>query len=173
MDLLPFSKAIAPEGRLDLGQDLAFNMVGFAHAVAAAIQVPIADELVLPVAPLPLYVLLKLVAFNDRKAPKDLGGVLHCLEHYQEDEDRRYGLDHDEEPVPFEWTCAYLVGLDGRAYHDEKLSEAVRQVLDQLHRPDAATVALVAREKGYVYLEDEHRVEIFELFRWFRRGAAL
>jgi predicted nucleotidyltransferase len=173
VDLLPFSKTLAPEGQLDFGRDIVFNMVGYDHAVASAIPVPIADGLVIPVAPLPLYVLLKLAAFSDRKAPKDLGGVLHCLEHYQEDDVRRYGLDDGDEPVPYEYTCAYLVGLDGRVYHDEKLSKAVRPELDRFDSHDAAIVATVAREKGRYFLEDEHRIEIFELFRWFRRGADL
>jgi hypothetical protein len=42
----------------------------------------------LPLVPRPLYVLLKLVAFSDRHAGKDLGSVLHCLEQLIEDDER-------------------------------------------------------------------------------------
>lgn len=114
-------------------------MVGFDHVMAAAIQATVAPDLTIPLAPLRLYVLLKLVAFSDRKAPKDLGGVLHCLEHYQEHDERRYGIDHDGEAVPFEYTCAYLVGLDGREFLDPLLSEAVRTVLDRFASPDGTS----------------------------------
>ena len=172
LDLLPFSKAIAPDGRLDLGEDIIFNMAGFDQVVPNGVQVTIEGELTAPVAPLPLYVLLKLVAFSDRNAAKDLAGVLHCLEHYREDDDARYGLDYEGEAVPFEYTCAYLVGFDGRRFHDERLRETVRVVLDRFGSPDADVVSLVARESGRL-LEDQDRVTIFELFRWFRLGGGL
>ena len=38
--------------------------------------------------------------------------MLHCLRHYREDDDARYGLEHEGELVPFEFTSAYLLGLD-------------------------------------------------------------
>ena len=172
VDLLPFSEAIAPGGRLELGEGIRFNMAGFDQAVPNAVQVTIEDDLTVPVAPLPLYVLLKLVAFSDRKAAKDLAGVLHCLEHYREDDQARYGLDHHGEAVPFEYTCAYLMGFDGRRFHNERLRETVRGVLDQFRNPNADVVTLVARERGRL-VEDEDRMTIFELFRWFRLGGGL
>ncbi|MEK6630333.1 MAG: hypothetical protein AABY89_06330, partial [Acidobacteriota bacterium] len=127
----------------------------------------------LPLAPLPLYVLLKLVAFNDRKEPKDLAGVLHCLEHYLEGDERRYGVEHDGEGVPFEYTCAYLLGVDAEPFLDEPLSQTVTAVLGRFSDPDAEVVGIVAREQGRFLVEDEHRIEIFELFRWYRLGAGL
>lgn len=173
LDILPYSETIAPQGRLDLGEDFVFNMAGFGQVVPNTISVSIEEGPTLPLAPLPLYVLLKLVAFSDRKAPKDLGGVLHCLEHYLEDDDRRYGLDHGGEAVPFEYTCAHLVGLDGRQFLDRPLSDAVRTVLDRFDSPDTDIVGIVARERGHFLIEDEHRTEIFEMFRWFRRGSGI
>ena len=102
-----------------------FNMAGFGHVVPNAVSTPIEGGPNLPLAPLPLYVLLKLVAFSDRKAAKDLGGVLLCLEHYVEDAKRRYGVDHDGEGVPFEYTCAYLLGVNGQRFLDASLSNTV------------------------------------------------
>lgn len=172
LDLLPFSKALAPEGRLDLGEDIMFNLTGFDQVVPNAVQVTIEGEATVPVAPLPLYVLLKLVAFSDRKAAKDLAGVLHCLEHYREDDEARYGLDHGGEAVPFEYTCAYLVGFDGRRFHDHRLRETVRVVLDRFNDPNADVVSLVAREHGR-FIEEQDRITIFEILRWFRLGGGL
>jgi predicted nucleotidyltransferase len=173
VDLLPYSKTLAPSGQLDLTRDLSFNMAGFDQVVPNAVQVLVIPGLTVPMAPLPLYVLLKLVAYGDRKAPKDLGSVLHCLRHYAEDEERRYGLDHDGKAVPFEDTCAYLLGEDGRRFSDRSVARSVGIVLDRFDSPDSVVVGLVAREDGRVLIEDEHRVEIFELFRWFRLGTGI
>ncbi len=76
-------------------------MAGFGYVVPNAVSVSIEGGPTLPVAPLPLHVLLKLVAFSDRQEPKDLAGVLHCLKHYIEDDERRYGVDHNGEGVPY------------------------------------------------------------------------
>lgn len=173
VDLLPFSEAIAPDGRLQFEEGIVFNMAGFGQVVPHAVSTRIEGGPTLPLAPLPLYVLLKFVAFSDRKAAKDLSGVLHCLEHYVEDDERRYGVDHDGVGVPFEYTCAYLLGVDGQRFLDASLSNTVRAVLDRFNGPDAAVVGIAAEEMGRVFVEDEHRTEIFELFRWYRLGTGL
>ena len=173
MDLLPFSATIAPEGRLQLEDGVVFNMAGFSHVVPNAVSTPIEGGPNLPLAPLPLYALLKLVAFSDRKAAKDLGGVLHCLKHYVEDDERRYGVDHDGEGVPFEYTCAYLLGVDGQRFLDAALSNTVRPVLDRFDEPEAHVVRIAASESRPGFIDDQHRTEIFELFRWYRLGTGL
>lgn len=173
VDLLPYSKTLAPSGQLDLTRDLSFDMAGFDQVVPNAIQVLVTPGLTVPMAPLPLYVLLKLVAYGDRKAPKDLESVLHCLRHYAEDDDRRYGVDHGGAPVPFEYTCAYLLGQEGRRLSDRPVARSVGRVLDRFDSPDSVVVGLVAREEGRVLGDDEHRMEIFELFRWFRLGTGI
>jgi predicted nucleotidyltransferase len=151
VDLLPFSEAIAPDGRLELEEGLVFNMAGFDQVVPNVIPTSIEGGLTLPLAPLPLYALLKLVAFSDRRAPKDLGGVLHCLEHYFEDDERRYRVDHDGEGVPYEYTCAYLLGVDAQRFLDEPLSRAFKTVLNLFDEPDAQVVGIVAGETGRVH----------------------
>jgi predicted nucleotidyltransferase len=123
--------------------------------------------------PVPLYTLLKLVAYADRKEPKDLGSVLHCLRHYAEDGERRYGLDHEGKPVLFEHTGAYLLGQDARRFCEPALSAAVRMVLDRFDSPDAILIGIVAREDEHHVAGDNDRAEIYELFRWFRSGAGI
>ena len=172
VDLLPFSESIAPDGRLQLEEGVVFNMAGFGQVVPNALQTVLDGGPTLPLAPLPLYALLKLVAFSDRKAPKDLAGVLHCLEHYLEDDERRYGVDHDGEGVPYEYTCAYLLGVDAQRFLDEPLSRAVKTVLNLFDEPDALVVGIVARETGRL-VDDDRRTEIFRLYRWFRLGGGL
>jgi predicted nucleotidyltransferase len=63
VDILPFSESLAPDGRLELQEDLVLNMAGFSHVVRHAVATPIEGGPTLPLAPLPLYVLLKLAAF--------------------------------------------------------------------------------------------------------------
>ena len=172
VDLLPYSELIAPNDTLVLARDLTFNMVGFRHVVPHAMDVSITSELTAPVAPLSLYVLLKLVAFGDRKMAKDMTSVIHCLRHYQADGDRRYGLDHEGEPVPFDFGGAYLLGLDGRPFHDARFIGAVVAVLDQFADPDDLWVGTVAREEGYLGDDDRHRLEVVELLKWFRLGGS-
>jgi predicted nucleotidyltransferase len=174
VDILPYSTTIAPGGRLDLPGDLTFNMAGFERVFDAAITVSVEPGLVLPMAPLPLYAVLKLVAFNDRKAPKDLGSVMHCLRHYDEDADRRYGLETDGALVPFEVSTAYLLGRDAAPFvaYDHVVS-VVREVLDLFTDADAPGVDVVARDEGRTNLEPSQRYEIASLFKWFRAGLGV
>jgi predicted nucleotidyltransferase len=173
VDMLPFSDSIAPGGRLELQEGLVLNMAGFRHVVSNAVATAIDDGPTLPLAPLPLYALLKLVAFDDRKAPKDLAGVFHCLEHYLEDDERRYGAEHEGEGVPYEYTGAYLLGMDGRPFLDAHVAGTVVKVLDRFADADADVVDLVARERGRILPTDEEVAIIFEHFRWYRRGTHL
>ncbi|HEX7020063.1 MAG TPA: hypothetical protein VF159_08645 [Gemmatimonadaceae bacterium] len=173
VDLLPFSDSVAPEGRLELQDGSVLNMAGFRHVVPSAIPTQIDNGPNLPLAPLPLYVLLKLVAFDDRKAPKDLSGVFHCLDHYLDDDERRYLAEHEGKGVPFEYAGAYLVGLDGRAFLDAQLAGTVVRVLDRFGDPDADVVSLVAKERGRLLPTSEELTTIFEHFRWFRFGIGL
>jgi predicted nucleotidyltransferase len=173
VDLLPFSEALAPDGRLQLEEGFVLNMAGFGQVVRHAVPTKIEGDLTLPLAPLPLYALLKLVAFSDRKAAKDLGSVLHCLEHYLEDDGRRYGVDHDGAGVPYDYTCAYLLGVDGARFLDAPLRQAVTAVLDRFDEPEADVVGIATGEKGRLHLDDEERTKTFELFRWYRFGAGL
>jgi predicted nucleotidyltransferase len=173
VDLLPFSESIAPDGRLQLEEGFVFNMAGFGQVVPNALPTVIEGGPTLPLAPLPLYALLKLVAFSDRKQSKDLAGVFHCLQHYLEDDERRYGVEHQGEGVPYEYTCAYLLGADGRRFLDKPLRDAVAGVLDRFSDPDADVIGVIAREKGRVLIEDDERAQIFEHFRWYRLGTDL
>ncbi len=172
VDVLPFGDGVAPAGRLELEPGRVINMAGLTFVVPYAVEVSITADLTVPVTPVPLYVLLKLVAYGDRQAPKDLASVLHCLEHYLEDDGRRYGLDYAGEGVPFEYTCAYLAGLDGRPF-DAAVTAAADAVLDRFADEEAVVVGIVARELGRTLVEPGDRRRVFEAFRWFRRGAQL
>jgi predicted nucleotidyltransferase len=173
LDILPYSESIAPGDRLQLDVDLVFNMAGFRYVVSQAVPTAIEGGPTLPLAPLPLYALLKLVAFSDRRAPKDLSGVLHCLEHYLEDDERRYDVEFDGAGVPYDYTCAHLLGLDARPLLDASITHTVRDVLDRFDEPDAHVVGIAMAEGGRTWVDDDRRAHVFELFRWYRLGTGL
>ena len=124
----------------------------------------------LPVVPLPLYVLLKLVSFDDRKAPKDLASVLHCLRYYLHDDERRYLAEHAGAGVPFEYAGAYWLGADGQTIHEPSARSGGESVLGRFAHPDAEAVGIVARERGRYDVDEQERTDIFEHFRWYRLG---
>ncbi len=165
--------ALVPELLLDARPARMTNDADVVVIAPHAVLTPVDGGPELPLAPLPLYALLKLVAFSDRKAGKDLGSLLHCLEHYLEDDDRRYGVDFEGQGVPWEYTCAYLLGVDGRTYLDAETAAAVGPVLQGFTDADADVVGRAAAERGRLSVDEEHRVHVFELFRWYRLGTGL
>jgi hypothetical protein len=46
-------------------------------------------------------------------------------------------------------------------------------VLDRFSDPDSDVIGVVAHEHGWVAIEEEDRIEVFEHFSWCRRGLGL
>lgn len=164
VDLLPYSEALTPGGRLELPPDYVFNMAGFSRIAEAAVQVSLASGEVIPVAPVPLYVLLKLVAYTDRRLQKDIEGVRHCLRHYAEDDDRRFGLESGNELVPWEFGTAFLTGIDGAHFLDARLRATVVPLLERF-LSEGIPVA-------QSYFADRAE-EDAQYFHWYRRGLGV
>lgn len=162
-DILPYSEELARDGVLRLEPDYVFNMAGFDRVAGAIIDVTLDSGDIVPVVRVPFYVLLKLVAFIDRRLPKDIGGVLHCLRNYAEDDERRFGLEDEGTAVPYEYGSAYLIGVDAREFVDEKLRCLVGPLLDRLIPPD------VDADDDGPYREQENR----HYLRWFRAGLGI
>ena len=66
-----------------------------------------------------------------------------------------------------------MLGLEARPLLDTSLRLIVTGVLDRFDDPDAQVVGIAASEKGRAYEDDDQRVHVFELFRWYRRGTGL
>lgn len=142
------------------------NMAGFDRVVGTAVEVTLTSGLVVPVAPLSLYALLKLVAYTDRKQEKDLEAVEHLLRHYAGDDERRWGLAHEDKLVEYDYGPAYLLGIDGTKFIAPDLSERLRPLLISLS--EASTGSLLP-ETDY----EEWRPRREDLFFWYRRGLQL
>lgn len=165
LDILPYSRELAADGTLRLPPNSVLNMAGFDRVVGAAVQVTLDSGLVVPVAPLPLYALLKLVAYTDRKAEKDLAAVEHVLRHYAEDDDRRWGLEHDDELVEYDYSSAYLLGKDGTEFTGPDLIAVVQPLLGTLS--EGSTAASPRHD------DDDWKPRRENLFLWYRAGLGV
>jgi predicted nucleotidyltransferase len=166
VDLLPYSDELAPTGVLTLPPDRVFNMAGFDCVEAAILEVTLDSGLVVPVAPLPLYAVLKLVAHSDRRFQKDLDAVEHLLRHYAQDDERLFGLEHNEQLVDYDYGPAYLLGVDGAGFVRPNVTKALKPLLDSL----CADVTGTPAADGF---GDEWEARREELFFWYRRGLGL
>jgi predicted nucleotidyltransferase len=166
VDLLPYSRELAPGGTLRLSPDRVLNMLGFEHVVEAAIWVTLDSGLEVPVVPLPLYALLKLVAYTDRRARKDLDAVEHVLRHYADDDDRRWGLEHEEKLVDYDYGPAYLLGMDGARFIELDLIATIQPLIVSLSDGSRGS-------PGPQSGDDEWRPRREDLFLWYRRGLGL
>jgi predicted nucleotidyltransferase len=169
LDLLPYSRQLAPNDTLELSPELTFTVTGFDQIAAAAVEVALSDGHGVPVIPIPLYALLKLVAFSDRVRWKDPAGVLWCLYCYAADDDRRLGLEHEDSFIPYELTTAYLTGLDARPYYSVEMRRVVEPVVRRLEE-DPVAADMIAAEVGWRTVEGDSLHPIGEAFRRFRAG---
>jgi predicted nucleotidyltransferase len=72
LDIVPFGPLEAPEGTIRWPKEKsAMNVLGFREAVDTALQIDIGDGLIVPVVSLPALVLLKLLAWHDRRTTKN------------------------------------------------------------------------------------------------------
>lgn len=109
VDVIPYGEALAPAGRLTLPGDIDLRVEGFSRLMPDAVHIELIPGLKAVVAPLPLYAMLKLAAYTDRRKVKDLNGFLHCARYYEdvEESERRYGLEHAGEMTPLEFGGAF------------------------------------------------------------------
>ncbi len=139
IDVLPYSEALAPDGLLRIPPSTPYNMLGFDKVHRAQTRVTIAGGSTVPLVTLPVYVLLKIVAYSDRHEARDSASVLHCLLSYEEDSERLYGVEHEGALIDFDVAGAYLLGLDGRALVDPLLATAIAPILAQLSDPEISS----------------------------------
>ncbi len=172
IDLRPYGKTLAADGTLRLAPNIVLNMLGFDRVLESQTRVDIAPGRSVPIVTIPLYALLKIVAYSDRREARDPAGVLHCLLHYEEDAERLYGVEHDGSLVRLDLAPAYLLGLDGRPLVDEPLARVVRPIVTDLCDAESTMGFRTVRE--YRGFSDERlRVHAAQLFTAYRDGLGL
>lgn len=147
VDMVPFGP-IAPDGRLPVpGGDRDLVVLGFREALDHAVHYDAAPGLRLPVPSSPGFALLKLIAFDDRKEPRDLQDVAQVMRHY--DSRRNTERYFDELAEEFDAGLLYenaqyvLLGKDMGRMVLPPTYERVVAIVDGLSRPDNLALAHV------------------------------
>jgi len=170
VDVLPYSKTLAPGGLLRIPPSTPYNMLGFDKVHHAQTRVTVDGGRTVRLVTIPLYVLLKIVAYSDRREPRDPAGVLHCLLYYEEDSHRLYGVEHEGALIDFDVAGAHLLGLDGRELVDPPLAAAIGPILAALSDPESPVGFQTVREyRGGTY-SDRFRSQTARLFAAYRSG---
>lgn len=138
LDLVPFGPLEAPPGAIAWPPDgdIVMNVLGFQEAVDTAQEVDIGEGVVVPVVTIPAFVLLKLMAWQDRRTQKstDASDLLFVLRQFFSagNEMRLYdeGLDLLEAcDFNAEIAAAGLLGREARDVAYPESREAVRAIL--------------------------------------------
>ncbi len=127
----------------------------------------------LPLVTIPLYALLKLVAYSDRLIPRDPASVLHCLIHYEEDSERLYGVEHGGTLIDFDVAGAYLLGRDGEQLVDGALAATIRPILEALADPDSPLGSSTVYEYRNGSYDERLRELTARLFDAYRTGLGV
>ena len=174
IDLIPYGITSGPEEVLvwrKSGNQM--NMTGFSDVFRYARPTEVTKGLTLPVVPLWLFAVLKVIAYLDRTSPRDLSDLVYVLERYELSgvESRRFEIESVAEGVTYDTSGAYLLGRDVRENAWDKATGLVKgfvgQVTDEYH----SVVNTILRQENQ--LDSEHRRHaVFKLIEAFRKGLA-
>jgi predicted nucleotidyltransferase len=123
------------------------NLTGFRHVFARALPLEVEAGLQIHVAPLPVIVLLKMVAWLDRPAERerDLEDLAHVFDEFVEPQDEAfYGPEVIAQQISVEYVSAYLLGRELGLLVDAEERALVERFIGKL-LADEATRSLMAR----------------------------
>jgi len=174
IDLIPYGITTGPEEVLvwrKSGNQM--NMTGFSDVFQHARQTEITQGLTLPVVPLWLFIVLKVVAYLDRVFPRDLSDLLYVLEHYESlgKESRRFEIASGVEGVTYETSGAYLLGRDVRENASAKAASLVKDFVGKVTDEYHPAVNAILRKEHPLDSEARRRT-VFKLIEGFRKGLA-
>lgn len=136
VDLIPFRGVTAADGTIEWppSRDIVMNVAGFEEALASSIPIQIEENLIVRVASIPGLMILKLVAWSDRRreTDKDAADIYRLLTAYA-DADRLYEHEIDLlEAVGFDMqeAGAELLGRDATHFCSPPVLALIRSVLD-------------------------------------------
>ncbi|CAD6556907.1 hypothetical protein LMG28727_06231 [Paraburkholderia kirstenboschensis] len=162
LDLVPFGPLEAPPGAIAWPPDgdTVMNVLGFQEAVETAHQVDVGEGLVVPVVTVPAFVLLKLMAWHDRRHVKntDASDLLFVLRQFffAGNDVRLYDEAMDLlEACDFnvQLACAGLLGRDARDVAYPEVRDAVRAILQTPETYATLKKDLVARAATLMFGE--------------------
>lgn len=178
LDLIPYGSGLVQNDQLEWpGTDRIMSTLGVEEAFNYARQEEVALELSVRVVPIPVLILLKIVAYMDRpqERARDLSDLVRCFEDYEKgDEDsRRFEIGEvtvDDRPVEFEEAGAYLLGNEVGRLARPKSLVPVRALLDKIPDEYAGPIYQILKEEGRIVNSEGRRRELLRLFRVFAAG---
>jgi len=174
IDLIPYGLTTGPEEVLiwrKSGNQM--NMTGFSDVFRFARPTEVIQGLTLPVVPLWLFAVLKVIAYLDREFPRDLSDLIYVLERYETsgEESRRFEVASGVDGVTYETSVAYLLGCDVRENASDKALELVKAFVAPITDAHHKVINTVLREENRLYSE-ERRQFVYQLIQAFRKGLA-
>jgi predicted nucleotidyltransferase len=172
IDLIPFGIFDGPEEVLiwpKSGNHM--NMMGFRDVFQFAISTEVIPGVTLPVVPIWLFAVLKVVAYLDRKFPRDLYDLVYVLENYEPvgQSSRRFDFAGDVDGLTYDTAGAFLLGRDVSRYASAEALELVKNFIAQITDEDHWVINVMLREENRLFSE-ERRKAIFQLIEQFRNG---
>jgi len=145
------------------------NMAGFGDVFVHAKRIEIARGLTLPVIPLWLFAVLKVMAYLDRKYSRDLVDLSYIMEQYEMNEERRFELAGSTSISSYEDAGAYLLGNDIRTHVSATVLGTVKGFIGQVTDAHHAVINAILRETNSLY-SDDRRKALYQLIQSLKKG---
>lgn len=174
IDLIPFGIFDGPSDVLIWPKSgNRMNMTGFLEVFHFATPTEVIPGVTLPVVPLWLFAVLKIVAFLDREYPRDLHDLVYVLQHYEAagKNSRRFDLAGNVQDLTYGTAGAFLLGQDVHRHASEEALNLVSGFIGQITDEHHNVINVMLREENRLF-SDERRQAIFQLILAFRQGLA-
>lgn len=160
IDIVPFGKIESPNGQIAWqATETVMTTHGFKEAFDSSVTVKIADDLNIKIVSLAGFVLLKFIAWSDRKNLKDLQDIFLVMREYLDagNRERIYGIDNDLLNADFnnDFASSEMLGRDIKIL----LTEDTKQIMAKIFANSEPIIIPLLRERPFDD-EFENRLEI-------------
>jgi predicted nucleotidyltransferase len=177
-DIIPFGGVETENGTIVWPKtEQQMNVLGFREVYQHAEQLPIDDNLSVPVATAPGLAVLKIFAYHDRRRDDDLRDLYFIVDNYDKagNEERIFDELADllsTGELDYEAAKAFLMGFDVRRIISTQTYEGLSELMKdlQLTDPYSTHLALLVTRWGDEEEEQRQRLQIAKLFKAFLDG---
>ena len=174
VDLIPAGDKLLTAGRIVWKSGQEMSLLGFRHAFTSVSQLELAPGIRVDVGSVPVIVLLKMTAYQERPHDrrKDLGDIALALEnHVSDDDPRRFSNEILEAEVRYEEVSPYLLGRDLAGLVDKIEGRSVTRFISlAMGQGDGGMTQAVMLQEAPIPSWREHPGEFDAALRAFNRG---
>jgi len=166
LDLLPAGERLRKQGWVEWPRSgMRMSLVGFASVFASSPERVIAPGLVAKVVGLPLFALLKIVAFLDdpHSRQKDVQDLVALMHWYAVDGDRRFRPEVYDAGIEYEHAGAFLLGQDVAGFCGVEEMALVESFVRWAKSDPGAHSTVLARWSGETGGEPSRLIGAFEM----------